>query len=249
CIRRHAAHSRGMLSFIVPAHNEEASIEATVRAIAEAAASVGVVHEIVVVDDASSDRTAELAASAGARVVAVAMRQIAAARNAGARAAQGSIFVFVDADTLIASDVVLGLGRVMADGAIGGGSAVRFDEPVPRWARLALPVGIWLARRFRITGGCFLFCSRTAFEAVGGFDETLFASEEIRLCRELRDQGDFVILREAVLTSGRKLRTYSGWEILRAMTRIAFAGRAGVEDRSRLGIWYDPRRRDSTRLP
>jgi glycosyltransferase involved in cell wall biosynthesis len=240
-----------MLSFIVPAHDEEASIEATVRAIATAATSAGAAHEIVVVDDASTDRTAALARGAGADVVvvAVAVRQIAAARNAGARAARGDVFVFVDADTLIASDVVAGLVRVMAEGAVGGGAAVRFDEPTPRWVRLVLPFSIWLARRLRITGGCFLFCSRAAFDAVGGFDETLFASEEIRLCRLLRARGDFVILREAVLTSGRKLRTYTGWEIIRAMARIALAGKAGVKDRSRLGIWYDPRRPDRTRLP
>ena len=238
-----------MLSFIVPAHDEEASIEATLRAIAAAAASADSPHEIIVVDDASGDRTAALAAAAGARVVSVALRQIAAARNAGARAALGDVFVFVDADTLIASDVVAGLVRVMADGAVGGGAAVRFDEPTPRWVRLVLPTSIWIARRFRIAGGCFLFCSRTAFEAVGGFDETLFASEEIRLCRLLHAQGEFVILREAVLTSGRKLRAYSGWELIRAIVRIAFAGTAGVKDRSRLGIWYDPRRPDRTRLP
>jgi hypothetical protein len=47
-----------------------------------------------------------------------------------------------------------------------------------------------------------------------------------------------------VLTSGRKLRTYSGWELVTAMARIAFAGRAGIEDRSRLGLWYAPRRAD-----
>ena len=238
-----------MLSFIVPAHDEEDSIEATVRAIAAAAKSAGAAHEIVVVDDASTDRTALLAAAAGARVVPVALRQIAAARNAGARAAQGDVFVFVDADTHIASDVVAGLVRVMAKGAVGGGAAVRFDAPTPRWVAFVLPFSIWMARRLRITGGCFLFCSRSAFEAVGGFDETLFASEEIRLCRLLRAQGHFVILRDAVLTSGRKLRTYTGWELLGAILRIAFAGRAGVKNRSLLGIWYDPRRPDSTRLP
>ena len=236
-----------MLSFIVPAHDEELSIVATVGAIAAAAATAGVGHEIIVVDDASTDGTAERALAAGAQVVRVAVRQIAAARNAGARAALGSTFVFVDADTLIGSDVVIGLCRVMADGAIGGGAAVRFDEPLPRWVKLVLPLSIWLARRFRITGGCFLFCSRTSFEAVGGFDETLFASEEIGMCRALHGQGEFVILREAVLTSGRKLRTYSGWELLRAFARIGLAGRAGVKDRSRLGIWYDRRRSDPTR--
>ena len=233
-----------MLSFIVPAHDEEASIDAVVRAIAQAATAAGAPYEIIVVADTCADRTAELAAAAGARVVSVACRQIAATRNAGARAARGAAFVFVDADTLIASDVVHGVARVMAEGAVGGGAAVRFDEPTPRWVKWVLPIGIWLARRMKFTGGCFLFASRAAFEAVGGFDESLFAAEELRLCKRLRALGKFVILRESVLTSGRKLRTYSGWELIRVAARILVAGQAGVQDRSRLGIWYAPRRPD-----
>ena len=234
-----------MLSFIVPAHDEAGGIVATLRAIAIAARAAEEAYEVVVVDDASSDATAALARAEGARVVQVACRQIAAARNAGARAATGDVFVFVDADTLIGAEVVAGLCRAMAAGAAGGGAAVRFDEPTPRWVRLVLPASIWLARRLRITGGCFLFCSRRAFEAIGGFDESLFAAEEIRLCRALRAQGEVTILRDSVLTSGRKLRTYGGWELLRALARIASAGRAGVRDRSRLGLWYDPRRPDA----
>ena len=236
-----------MLSFIVPAHNEEALVDATVRSIAEAATTAGVAHEIVVVDDSSSDRTAEVAAAAGARVIAASCRHIAAARNAGARAATGDPIVFVDADTTIGAAVVDGVVRAIASGAVGGGAAMRFDEPVPRWVKVVLPVSNWLARRFGLTGGCFLFCSRRAFDAVGGFDETLFAAEEIALCRALRTQGPLTILREAVLTSGRKLRTYSGREILASVLRVARVGRRGVEDRSRLGIWYDPRRLDAAR--
>lgn len=233
-----------MLSFIVPAHNEEASIGAVVAAIAAAATEAGAAHEIVVVDDASTDATAALAAAAGARVVPVDHRQIAATRNAGARAATGEAFVFVDADTLIGADVVVGVQRALAAGAVGGGAAIRFDEPVPRWVRATLPLFLWLFRRLRYTGGCFLYSTRAAFEAAGGFDETLYASEELALCRALKKQGELVILRESVLTSGRKVRTYSGGEILRDVLRIALAGRAGVRDRSRLRIWYEPRRPD-----
>ena len=233
-----------MLSFVVPAHNEEASIAAVVAAIAAAAGAAGAAHEIVVVDDAATDATAERAAAAGARVLPVAYRQIAATRNAGARAARGEVFVFVDADTLIDADVVAALQRALAAGAIGGGAAIRFDEPVPRWVRWTLPAFLWLFRRLRFTGGCFLYATRTAFDAVGGFDETLYASEELTLCRALKRQGEFVILRESVLTSGRKVRTYSGGEILKSALRVAFAGRAGVRDRSRLDLWYAPRRPD-----
>ena len=123
---------------------------------------------------------------------------------------------------------------------------MRFDEPIPRWVRLVLPLGNWLGRRLGLTGGCFLFCSRAAFDAVGGFDETLYAAEEIALCRALRTRGRLTILHESVLTSGRKLRTYSGREILASFLAIVRAGRRGVQDRSRLGIWYDPRRPDAS---
>ena len=89
------------ISIIVPAHNEEALLGGTLRALGRAAANLGEDCEIVVVDDGSTDRTAEIAATLGARVVRVDVRHIAAARNAGARAAIGDVFVFVDADTLV----------------------------------------------------------------------------------------------------------------------------------------------------
>lgn len=233
-----------MISFIVPAHDEEALIAGTVRAIQAAAGAAGAAFEIVVVDDASHDRTAAIAALEGARVVHVECRQIAAARNAGARAAAGEVLVFVDADTLIGADVVTGLIGAVAGGAVGGGAAVRFDEPMPRWAALLLPLVNAIFRRLRWTGGCFLYCTRAVFDAVGGFDESLFAAEEIRLCRALQKRGRLQILRASVLTSGRKVRTYSAWELLSAGLRIVLAGRAGTADRSRLGIWYDTRRPD-----
>ncbi|MCK5942818.1 MAG: glycosyltransferase, partial [Planctomycetes bacterium] len=62
--------TRPVLSFLVPAHDEQATIVATLASIHDAAR--GRDYEVVVVDDASSDRTAELAAEHGARVVTVA---------------------------------------------------------------------------------------------------------------------------------------------------------------------------------
>ena len=65
-----------MLSFVVPAHDEQATIGAVVAAIDSAARSAGVEFEVIVVDDSSTDATAVLAEAAGARVVPVALRQI-----------------------------------------------------------------------------------------------------------------------------------------------------------------------------
>src|ERR1051325_9187994 len=90
-----------MISFIVPAHNEEFELSSTLAAIHLAASNAAQPYEIIVVDDASTDATPEIAAQAGAKVIRINRRQIAAARNAGARAAQGEYLFFVDADTRI----------------------------------------------------------------------------------------------------------------------------------------------------
>ena len=67
--------------------------------IAEAMSGVGQPYEVVVVDDGSVDGTAKAAEAAGAKVVRVRLRHIAAARNAGARTAMGDVLIFMDADT------------------------------------------------------------------------------------------------------------------------------------------------------
>lgn len=232
------------LSFIIPAHDEATSIGATIGAVHSAAAQVGEPYDVIVVDDGSADSTAAVAEAAGARVVRIAARHIAAARNAGAAVARGDTLVFVDADTLVNADVIRGALEAIRAGAIGGGSSVRFDEPTPFYVKVFVPVVLWWFRRLRLAGGCFLFCGREAFASVGGFDETLFAAEEVELSRVLKRLGPFVILREAVVTSGRKLRTHSGWEILRTVTGLALSGRSSLRDRSRLSLWYGPRRKD-----
>src|SRR5262245_12658348 len=79
--------------------------------------------EIVVCDNNSRDRTAEVARAAGARVVFEGPNQIARARNAGARAAAGEWLVFVDADTLVSGELLAeALGLLDAGKAAGGGS-------------------------------------------------------------------------------------------------------------------------------
>jgi len=93
-----------MISFIVPAYNEETELPETLRAIHSAA--VGYKFEIVLANDGSTDATAGIGEQFGARVISIERRQIAAARNAGARAARGDIFIFVDADTRIGPEHV-----------------------------------------------------------------------------------------------------------------------------------------------
>ncbi len=238
-----------MISFIVPAYNEELLLGATLRDINAAAQSLGVPYEIIVVDDASTDQTAAVAKEHAARVLHVAHRQIAATRNSGARAATGDFLIFVDGDTLVNVQVVRAAIEAMRNGAVGGGCDLQFDGRVPICGNCCLissraPAVIAVAY---LASGAFLFCTRQAFDAVGGFNEELYAAEEAAMSKALRGQGRFVVLRESVVTSGRKLRAYSAWEILGVLGRLAFAGGRGVRKREGLDIWYGARREDPAR--
>src|SRR5881394_707320 len=127
-----------MISFIVPAYNEETELPSTLGAIRAATSGLSQPVEIIVVDDASTDATPEIAEQAGARVVSIHRRQIAAARNAGARTAQGEYLFFVDADTRINQTHVTEGITALEAGYAGGSARVAIDGVVPLWGRVLL---------------------------------------------------------------------------------------------------------------
>jgi len=243
-LRAVGRRGRDVISFIIPAHNEEFLLSRTLGAIEESARALGHPFEIIVVDDSSTDRTSATAREHGARVLEVRHRQIAATRNAGARDANGELLVFVDADTVVTEEAVRGAVNAMLQGAAGGGCAFRFDGSVPRYARLLQAVAVPIYRAAGLASGCFLFSTREAFQAVGGFDEGMFGAEEAAMSRALRRQGPFIVLRETVVTSGRKLRAYSAREVLGTMAQLGLSAGRSVRRREGLDIWYGKRRTD-----
>jgi glycosyltransferase involved in cell wall biosynthesis len=228
-----------MISFIVPTHNEEAWVGQCVSAIRSGVESLAEPYEIIVVDDDSSDATASIARQQGTRAIQVEHRQISATRNAGARQARGDILFFVDADTLVNAAIQSALRSVRA-GAVGGGCAPRFEGWLPWWCRLIFSVGEPICRwlRFFPSGAC-LFCKRSAFQAVGGFDENYYALEELGFVAGLKLLGRFVILAETVVSSGRKYRAHSMLGFIRLSTHLILRG-----PQSRVGLeyWYKPER-------
>lgn len=228
------------VSFIIPAWNEAREIGPTLDAIAGAMDHLGLGddHERIVVDDASTDGTPDIAIQHGARVVPVECRQIAAVRNAGAAVARGRILIFVDADTRVGPEPIAAALAALEAGAAGGGARVRFDRRVPPWAAAALWAVMVVSRVGRLATGCFVFCTRESFDIAGGFDERYFATEELVFSRDLRRAGPVRIVNAHVETSARKVALFGLGRILLLTIRVAVLGPSGVQRRRGLEVWY-----------
>lgn len=98
-----------------------------------------------------------------------------------------------------------------------------------------------LVRALRIAPGCFIFCTRAAFDATGGFDEAWYAGEDVAMSRALARAGRFVLLREPVHTSARKLQTFSLAEHALLGLKFLVRGRRMLRSREHLALWYERR--------
>src|SRR5215213_1584567 len=154
------------ISLVVPAFNEEKLLPASLRSItvaAEAFRARGWETELILCDNNSTDRTAEVARAEGAQVVFEPVNQIARARNAGASAATGDWLVFVDADSFPSRELFADAAEAMLSGQfLGGGVTVRLDEFF-----LGMSFFTWLwnctSRLKKWCAGSFIFCETRAF--------------------------------------------------------------------------------------
>ena len=171
---------------------------------------------------------------AGARVISINRRQIAAARNAGARAANGQYLFFVDADTRIGqAHVVEGIAALEA-GYAGGSARAMMNGFIPLWGRIFVRVFCSLYFGLNLGAGAFLFTTRRNFDAIGGFDERYFVGEEVYFSLALKKLGRFKVLREPILTSGRKLRMYSARHVFARLFRLIVGGPIAARSRDKL---------------
>jgi glycosyltransferase involved in cell wall biosynthesis len=239
------------LSIIVPAFNEERLLGQTlqhVKTALTAFASLGWVVEVIVCDNNSTDRTAEIARAAGATVVFEPVNQIARARNRGAEAASGEWLLFVDADSQPSAELLAEVAQQIQSGrCLAVGCTIRYDgyHPMANFG-----AGLWnrLSQSWRLLAGSFIFCEAAAFRQVGGFSNELFAGEELDLSKRLgqlaRATGrEIVILhRHPLVTSARKMRLYTMREHLRFLARVVFSNGRALGSREKAHLWYDGRR-------
>jgi glycosyltransferase involved in cell wall biosynthesis len=206
------------MSVIIPAHNEETLLPRGLAAVRTAASRIPGGVEIIVVDNRSSDATADVAKAAGATVVRSDARNIAAVRNCGAAAATGDVIVTVDADSVMAPSALADVDRLLATGRhVGGGTKVRPERTSPgiRATIAMMEVTTFLAG----VSGAMFWCRRTDYEAIGGFDERRLLGEDIDFARRLRAHGRrtgrrFTKLCSApLIISTRKFDRFGDWHM------------------------------------
>lgn len=183
--------NRPLVSFVIPVKNDAARLDrclASIRANDYPADRV----EIVVADNGSTDASAEVARSRQATVLSLPGIRLGALRNTAAKAARGEVLAFVDADHEIARGwVTAAVAALQNANVAAAGDACRPPQP-----------GTWVQRTYdrlrrHVTatqpvewlGSGNMAMKRTAFESVGGFDESLETCEDVDLCRKLRGRG------------------------------------------------------------
>ena len=239
------------ISIVIPAFNEERLLGESLTKIKSAAGAFGSRGwevEIIVCDNNSSDRTAEIARMAGATVVFEPVNQISRARNAGAAVATGDWLIFVDADSHPGAQLFDDVAKQILSGrCLAGGATVRLDEN-HLVAKFITSTWNCASRLFRLLAGSFIFCEAAAFRQIGGFSHELFAAEELELSKRLkklaRETGRKIVIlhRHPLVTSARKLKLYTAREHFRLFSGVIFSRGRMLRSREASHLWYDGRR-------
>jgi glycosyltransferase involved in cell wall biosynthesis len=221
-----------LISVLIPAYNEDELIARAIDSVHQSFAGLSWnSYEIVVCDNNSTDGTAEIASSKGAKVVFEPHNQIARARNTAARNARGEWLIFIDADTCLNPDVLKLVTENLGSGKVcGGGARMTFDGDIGRIGMSMCAQWNLLSRTFKLAAGAFIFCMKEGFIEAGGFNEKYYVSEELGFSRRLAKWGrtkgmKFVIITERpVITSSRKIDWYGQWRVLFQFVLLVIPG-------------------------
>jgi len=213
-----------MVSVIIPAFNEERYLPQTLERLHQAEEQLRAGPdrdvEIIVVDNASSDRTAEIALASGASVISIPEHNIARVRNAGANAASGDLLIFLDADTLIPATLLSRVVQVMEEPTCLGGAVDTDYQPARRIIKAYVLLWRLIDLSFGMAQGALQFCRRSAFASLGGYDETMYMGEDVdfywRLSKLAKSGGQHVrYLKDVqVVPSCRRYDQWPTWRTL-----------------------------------
>jgi len=226
---------RPKISLIIPAYNEEKYIRPTLESVNRAKAlyekTMKEKVEVIVVDNDSTDKTAEIAREYGCRVVHFKKHNIAAVRNAGARKARGEYLAFVDADSsIIPEDTFINIHKNLEDkNVFGGGSRMRPDKINSVFGLFGFGLIDFLlyilAVDLRGLGLVLFYLRKSDFEEMKGFDESFWALEDkdfgIRMKKMAKAKKQKLVhLKKPVITSTRKNKAISFSKMFRSYLKL-----------------------------
>lgn len=209
------------VSFVVPAYNEEKHLHRSLTAIISETKRAGCTAEVIVVNNASTDATGEVAASfPEVIVVDEPVKGLVQARRAGYLRASGDLIANVDADTIVTEGW---LERVLEEFqrrprlVALSGPYIYYDLPKRTRAAVrafyVMGYGFYVLNRFVLRSGSLLqggnfVVRRTALEEIGGYNPTFsFYGEDTDLARRLNAVGGVKFtFGLPALSSGRRLR-------------------------------------------
>jgi glycosyltransferase involved in cell wall biosynthesis len=172
-----------LISIIVPAYNEEKYIGITLGSIKHAQQLLlnekGIPAEIIVVDNDSTDSTANIALSFEAEVIKESAHNVAKARNAGAARANGNILVFVDADVIVPERLLCRIHEAMSDELHMGGAVDTNYQPAKLSVKVYLRMWRFFGKVGGIAQGATQFCRKDIYASLHGYDETLYMGEDV----------------------------------------------------------------------
>ncbi len=155
-------------------------------------------YEVVLVDDGSTDNTAQIASEfSSVRYIHQPNRGLSAARNTGASEARGEVFVYTDSDCMADSDWLYYLMGTLTSGDFGGVGGPNFPPPARHWIQACVAAAPGGPSHVLLTDtvaehvpGCNMAFWRWAFENVGGFDpEYHAAGDDVDFCWRLQQAG------------------------------------------------------------
>ena len=243
-------HMNG-ISIVIPAYNEEKYLPETLRALALAQLAVArspwsMPSEVIVVDNASTDRTREVAESLGARVVSHSVRNISSVRNAGLQDARFDLVFAIDADCTIEADALQEIVSDMSRGdSIGGCLNVQMDSPKLSVRLLARALQLFVLFKAGHNGAVFYFLRDEAL-AIGGFDEKHLVAEDSVFSLAMRERARHLgkkfgrLPHVIVKTKDRKESSFK--QFLEVGPKVWRSYHGEAVDKKHFDYWYNPKR-------
>jgi glycosyltransferase involved in cell wall biosynthesis len=189
------------ISVIIPAHNEEEYLGATLDALNHQEYP----HcEIVVVANGCSDRTAEVARGKCQRLLTLHEKGLGPSRNLGARAASGDLLIFLDADTILEPRALRVIAEQFTERDAGG--TLKGQPDSNRFAYRVIYGLKNFIHRFVVRNGSsgVIICWKKHFMSVGGFDEQLELRENSELIRRLKRFGGYKYIGTTAATTSMR---------------------------------------------